>query len=95
VTWIVVAAEPITDIDATAGPTLLALNEELGSFGIELAFAELKDPVRDRLRRYGIEDAIGDDRFSPPLGVAVATYRDMSGAEWVDWEDRQPEHLDR
>ena len=91
-TWIVVAAEPITDIDATAGEMLLALNGELDALGIELAFAELKDPVRDRLRRYGIEDAIGDHRFFPTLGVAVATYRDVSGVEWVDWEDRRPEH---
>ena len=87
VTWIVVAAEPITDIDATAGETLLALNGELDATGVELAFAELKDPVRDRLRRYGIEDAIGDNRFFPTLGVAVATYRDVSSVEWVDWED--------
>jgi high affinity sulfate transporter 1 len=91
-TWIVVAAEPMTDIDATAGEMLLALNGELDALGIALAFAELKDPVRDRLRRYGIEDAIGDDRFFPTLGVAVATYRNVSGVEWVDWEDRQPEH---
>ena len=54
---IVVAAEPITDIDATAGETLSGLNDELEADGIELAFAELKDPVRDRLRRYGIESA--------------------------------------
>ena len=73
-TWIVVAAEPITDIDATAGETLPRLNDELDAAGIELAFAELKDPVRDRLRRYGIHDAIGDHRFFPTLGVAVATY---------------------
>ena len=92
VTWIVVAAEPITDIDATAGEMLLALNDELDALGIELAFAELKDPVRDRLRRYGIEDAIGDHRFFPTLGVAVATYRDESGVDWLDWEDRRPEH---
>jgi high affinity sulfate transporter 1 len=95
VSWIVVAAEPITDVDATAGQTLLALNGELEAIGIELAFAELKDPVRDRLRRYGIEEAIGAHRFFPTLGVAVATYRDVAGVEWVDWEDRQPEHRDR
>jgi MFS superfamily sulfate permease-like transporter len=59
VTWIVVAGEPITDIDATAGEALHALNDELDAMGIELVFAELKDPVRDRLRRYGVENAIG------------------------------------
>jgi MFS superfamily sulfate permease-like transporter len=90
VSWIVVAAEPITDIDATAGETLRGLNDELDAAGIELAFAELKDPVRDRLRRYGIESAIGAHRFFPTVGVAVASYVRDTGVDWLDWEDRQP-----
>ena len=87
--WIVVAAEPITDIDATAGETLRSLNDELEAAGIELAFAELKDPVRDWLRRYGVHDAIGDHRFFPTIGVAVAAYLDATGIDWHDWEDRR------
>ena len=63
--WVVIAAEPITDVDATAGGRSRELNDELDAAGIELAFAELKDPVRDRLRRYGIDDAFGADRFYP------------------------------
>ena len=89
VSWIVVAAEPITDIDATAGETLRNLNDELEAAGIELAFAELKDPVRDWLRRYGIHDAIGGHRFFPTIGVAVAAYLDETGIDWLDWEDRR------
>ena len=89
VSWIVVAAEPITDIDATAGETLRSLNDELEAAGIELAFAELKDPVRDWLRRYGVYDAIGDHRFFPTIGVAVAAYLDATGIDWLDWEDRR------
>ncbi|HKE81003.1 MAG TPA: sulfate permease [Solirubrobacteraceae bacterium] len=92
VAWIVVAAEPVTDIDATAGETLLALNEELDAMGVELAFAELKDPVRDRLRGYGIEESIGAQRFFPTIGVAVASYLHETGVDWVDWEDRRPDH---
>ena len=90
VTWIVVAAEPITDVDATAGETLRGLNDELDAAGIELAFAELKDPVRDRLRRYGIDDAIGAQRFFPTIGVAVAAYVRETGVDWLDWEERPP-----
>ena len=63
---------------------------ELDAAGVELAFAELKDPVRDRLRRYGIEDAIGADRFFPTLGVAVAAYLGETGVDWLDWEERAP-----
>jgi high affinity sulfate transporter 1 len=86
---IVVAAEPITDIDATAGETLRALHDELAADGVELAFAELKDPVRDRLRRYGISELIGDDRFFPTIGVAVSAYLSDAGVDWLDWEDRR------
>ena len=86
--WVVIAAEPITDIDATAGETLATLQADLESGGRTLAFAELKDPVRDVLRRYGIEAAIGSERFYPTVGVAVATYLAETGTAWTDWEDR-------
>lgn len=85
---IVVAAEAITDIDATAGETLRELNAELADTGIELAFAELKDPVRDWLIRYGLRDEIGQHRFWPTIGAAVTAYLIATGVEWVDWEDR-------
>jgi high affinity sulfate transporter 1 len=85
---IVVAAEPITDIDATAGETLRALHDELAAEGVELAFAELKDPVRDRLRHYGIYELIGDNRFFPTVGVAVSAYLSDAGVDWLDWEER-------
>jgi high affinity sulfate transporter 1 len=88
--WIVVAAEPVTDIDVTGGEMLGALNEELRAAGVELAFAELKDPVRERLRHYGVEEAIGAARFFPTLGVAVAAYLGETGVDWQDWEDRAP-----
>ena len=87
-------AEPITDIDATAGDTVRALKDELDAAGIELAFAELKDPVRDRLREYGIHDAIGAHRFFPTIGVAVSTYLAETGVRWLDWDDRQAEDRD-
>jgi MFS superfamily sulfate permease-like transporter len=89
VRWIVVAAEPITDIDATAGEILRSLDSELEADGIELAFAELKGPARDRLRRYGIHDRIGDHRFFPTVGAAVAAYVRETGVDWLDWEDRE------
>jgi len=88
VRWIVVAAEPVTDIDVTGGEIVGELNEELAAAGVELAFAELKDPVRERLRRYGIEEAIGADRIFPTLGVAVAAYLEATGTQWRDSEDR-------
>ena len=43
--WVIVAAEPITDVDTTAAEVLDALEAELADRDITLAFAELKDPV--------------------------------------------------
>ena len=83
--WVVIAAEPITDIDTTAGEMLRTLDDELTVDGVELAFAELKDPVRDRLRHYGLHDRIGDARFFPTIGVAVDAYLAETRAEWHDW----------
>jgi hypothetical protein len=53
-----------------------------------LAFAELKDPVKDRLHRYGLFEAVGPDRFFPTIGTAVDGYIDATGTTWVDWEER-------
>ena len=53
-----------------------------------LAFAELKGPVKDRLRRYGLYDQVGDERFFPTVGTAVDGYLRTTGVEWVDWEER-------
>ena len=85
--WVVVAAEPITDIDTTGAEILGELLEDLQAGAVELAFAELKGPVKDRLRSYGLYDRIGDDRFFPTLGTAVNAYVDETGTPWVDWEE--------
>jgi high affinity sulfate transporter 1 len=88
VRWVVVAAEPITDVDTTAADILQQLLEELRQQDVTLAFAEAKGPVKDRLRRYGLLDAIGPDRFFPTIGTAVNAYVEATGTTWVDWEER-------
>ena len=87
VVWVVVAAEPITDVDTTAAEAIEALIEELSKMGVTLAFAELKDFVKDRLRRYGTLATIGEDRCYPTVGRAVDAYLVASGEAWVDWEE--------
>ncbi|MCE9578731.1 MAG: sulfate permease [Deltaproteobacteria bacterium] len=84
--WVVIAAEPITDVDTTAAEALAELDRELVARGVALAFAELKDPVKDRLARYGLVATIGAQRFFPTLGVAVKAYVHDTGAAWTDWE---------
>ena len=95
VRWVVVAAEPVTDVDSTAADTLDQLLRELREQQVTLAFAELKGPVKDRLRRYGLYDAIGPDHFFPTIGTAVNAYVTATGTTWVDWEERpapDPDH---
>jgi high affinity sulfate transporter 1 len=87
VSWIVLCAEPITDVDSTAADMLVELDRELAAAGIELAFAELKDPVKDRLEQYGLVEQFGRDRFYATIGVAVRSYVAHTGVEWVDWEE--------
>jgi high affinity sulfate transporter 1 len=86
--WVVVAAEPITDVDSTAADALLELLGELQFQEVVLAFAEMKGPVKDRLRRYGLYDQVGSEHFFPTVGTAVDGYLRTTGLEWVDWEER-------
>ena len=86
---VVVAAEPITDVDSTAAEVLAEIDAELDRRGIELAFAELKGPVKDTLRRYGLMEQIGEERFYPTIGLAVHAHVAEHGIDWRDWEDHR------
>lgn len=88
VRWFLVAAEPVTSVDVTAADMLVELDEQLKTAGIQLVFAELKDPVKDKLRRFGLLVRFDQGRFFPTIGQAVDAYIEFSGIEWVDWEER-------
>jgi high affinity sulfate transporter 1 len=88
VRWLVVTAEPVTSVDVTAADALAELGGTLHDAGIELCFAELKDPVKDKLRRFGLFAQIGDSSFFPTIGAAVGGYLKAHAVDWVDWKDR-------
>ena len=88
--WIVVAAEPMTDIDTTASDVLEDLDEDLNQEGISLVFAELKDPVKDKLKRFGLFTQFGEGAFYPTLDAAVGRYLESHDVHWEDREDRHP-----
>jgi len=73
-TRVVVAAEPITSIDVTSADALTELDNSLKADGIELCFAELKDPVKDKLKRFGLLAEFGEARFFPTKESAVSDY---------------------
>jgi high affinity sulfate transporter 1 len=86
--WIVVAAEPVTSVDVTAGDMLLELQEQLQASGVVLCIAEMKDPVKDKLKRFGLYARFGEGRFFSTIGEAVAAYLDEHDVAWEDWEGR-------
>jgi high affinity sulfate transporter 1 len=81
--WIVIAAEPITDVDTTAADMLADLDEELNTAGTSLVFAELKDPVRAKLERYELIGPLDPDHFFPTLDDALEHFRRATHAEWT------------
>jgi high affinity sulfate transporter 1 len=90
VRWLVVAAEPVTSVDVTAADVVCELDDSLHAAGIELFFAEMKDPVKDKLKRFGLFTRFGERTFFATVGEAVSAYRATHPVEWVDWEDRTP-----
>jgi high affinity sulfate transporter 1 len=81
--WILIAAASLTDVDTTAADMLAALDEEINADNISLVFAELKDPVREKLERYELIGHYFDPaHFFPTLDAAISAYREQTGAQW-------------
>ena len=49
----------------------------------------IKDPVKDKLKRFGLFTRFGEQLFFPTIGEAVSAYIRTFEVDWVDWEDRQ------
>jgi high affinity sulfate transporter 1 len=79
---LVVAAEPVTSVDVTAADSLRELDEVLNRNGIRLCFAELKDPVKDKLKRFGLSKERGEEDFFPTIEAAVASYLKDHQMKW-------------
>ncbi|RWU21833.1 sodium-independent anion transporter [Pseudomonas alkylphenolica] len=80
---VVVAAEPVTSVDVTSADMLVELEQSLQAANIELRFAEMKDPVKDKLLRLEVLEHIGHDVFQPTVGAAVDAYLEERGVDWT------------
>lgn len=80
--WVVVTAEPITDVDTTAADMLAELDNSLHEAGMDLFFAEMKGPVKDMLKRYGLFNRLGVDNFFPTIEQAVERYLTLHKIDW-------------
>lgn len=74
VRWLVVAAEPVTSVDVTSADMLAELDETLHASGIKLCVAEMKDPVKDKMKRFGLFARLGETAFFPTIDTAVSGY---------------------
>ena len=90
VRWVVVTAEPVTSVDVTAADVLTELNDTLAAADVQLRFAEMKDPVKDKLKKFGVLARFGEPTFYATIGEAVEAYLAAHSVEWVDWQERSP-----
>src|SRR5437867_5455199 len=79
---IIVTAEPVTSIDVTSADMLAELEHSLIESGVELRFAEMKDPVKDKLKRFELFDRFGAANFYPTIGSAVDAYLEEHAVDW-------------
>ncbi len=80
---VVVTAEPVTSIDVTSADMLAELCQTLRERGVELHFAEMKDPVKDKFKRFGLLEVFGDNVFQPTVGAGVDDYLADHGVDWT------------
>ena len=85
VRWVVVAGEPITDVDTTAQDSLKELIRKLHERGIVFAMAEVKHPIYEHLVDYGVVQLVGEENFYQTVGSAVRAFVRATGVGWVDW----------
>ena len=77
---VVVTAEPVTSIDVTSADMLDELEQSLREAEIELRFAEMKDPVKDKLKRFELFQRFGT--FYPTVGAAVDGHLEDYSLDW-------------
>jgi SulP family sulfate permease len=68
---VLVNAEAITDLDTTGVDVLSRLLEDLAAADVTLSFARVRSPIREMMRRTGLEEKVGPDRFFLQVDEAV------------------------
>ena len=75
---VLVDAEPMSIIDTTGCDMLIKLQSQLADMGITLAFARVRDPLRDMMNRAGVEAAVGPERFFDRVRHGVKAFGHQS-----------------
>ena len=72
--WFVLDAEAVSDMDTTGAEAMAHTIEDLKNRGITFALARAVTPLPELLKRYGLLEKIGKDRFYATNRAAVEAY---------------------
>jgi MFS superfamily sulfate permease-like transporter len=87
-TAVVLAIGATADIDVTSGDTLRQIVTELRDEGTDVHFAQVRGSVRDRMRRMGLMDIVGEDHVH--LSIAPAIAATVAGATPATDDEPKP-----
>jgi sulfate permease, SulP family len=80
---VLVDADSVNFIDASACDALVNLIKQLQSQGIVFAFARVRDEVRERMRLWGIEALVGSANFYERVTDGVRAWQQLEGSDAV------------
>jgi high affinity sulfate transporter 1 len=86
---VLIDADSVNFVDTSACDAALNLIKELQNQGMTVAFARVRDEVRDRLRLGGIEAAIGPANFHERVTDGVRAWEQQEGLEAISAESRR------
>ena len=69
-------------VDISSADMIAELQKTLTAAQIELHFAEMKDPVREKFKRFELIDVLGANIFHPTIGAAIENYLEKYNIEW-------------
>ena len=78
---VLVDADSVNFIDASACDALLICLKQLQSQGITIAFARVRDEVRERMRFWGIEALVGSTNFYERVTDGVRAGQRLEGSD--------------
>jgi MFS superfamily sulfate permease-like transporter len=79
--WVVLQCEAITDIDVTAADVLEQLDVELNDQGVNIAFVELRERLKDLVYDYGLVGTLDAEHFYGSIEEALADIERQRSAD--------------
>ena len=72
---VLIDCNPLNLIETTGANMLIDLTKELREKAVSVSLARPRDAVRERIRRYGFEEAIGPDRIHDTAAEGVKAFK--------------------